>query len=77
MPKEVSIPIDTSRALRHVRQELEAIAVVADNTATAAAALLDFVPPELNPVVLTRDRVETLLTEAARLRDLIRGEAQA
>lgn len=55
----------------------EQIAVAADNAATAASALLDFVPPEVNPVVLTRDRVETLLAEAARLRDLIRGEAQA
>lgn len=70
MPKDLTITVD----LKRVRAELEPIAVAADNAATAAAALLDFVPPELNPVVLTRDRVETLLAEAANLRDLIRGD---
>lgn len=55
----------------------EAIAVAADSAATAATALLDFVPADLNPVVLTRDRVQTLLDSAAHLRDLIRGEVTA
>lgn len=66
------ITLDATELEDLVAEQLPALAEAAQRIAGAARSLLDFIPPELNPVVVTRDRITELADSAEHLLGIVK-----
>jgi hypothetical protein len=73
VPVKLELSPELRDALDRIRRDLAPVIDAAGELMTTATDLLDFIPPEVSPVVVTRDR----LAELQAAVDNFRNAAQA